>query len=65
MYGSELQRVVELSNIYSHFELMSDGERDNRPIVQWDLSNEDTIGSTTACPDYRGVCISEAPGYFR
>ena len=43
---------------------MSDGERDNRPIVQWDLSNEDTIGSTTACPDYRGVCISEAPGYL-
>ena len=41
------------------------GEHGNRPVVQWSPSNEDTIGSTTARPDYRGVCISEALGYFR
>ena len=32
--------------------------------IQWNLSNADTIGTTTASPEYRGVHILEDSGVF-
>ena len=32
--------------------------------LQWSPFNADTIWTATACPEYRGVCISNAPCIF-
>ena len=32
--------------------------------IQWIPSNVGTIGTTAVCPEYRGICISEASGIF-
>ena len=33
-------------------------------LLQWTLSNADTIGTTFACPEYRGVHILEASFWY-
>ena len=36
----------------------------NKNKIQWIPSNAGTIGTTAVCPEYGGICISEASGIF-